>query len=292
MLGTLNLLDRAAVRRGLAAAEEGLVVPLNAPLTEFEPPLFGRAPLHHAIEEHARGRVRDEVLSGLNTQASSQWDGFRHVQSLEHGFYNGLTEQEHSIATWAQRGMVTRGVLLDAERWFYDLGRPLHHDRPHPIEVTDLEGMLAALPFEVVAGDILVLHTGWLEHQRGVGGPADKERFAAPGLRPSREMLRWVWDSHCAAIVADNPSLEAWPPSSFVDADTRARRAQDPDLQVEVFMHYELIALLGVAVGELWDTAHLAAECRRMQRQSFLLTSAPMNLRGGVASPANALAVL
>ena len=32
----------------------------------------------------------DDEISNFNTQASSQWDGFRHVRHLVHGYYGGL----------------------------------------------------------------------------------------------------------------------------------------------------------------------------------------------------------
>jgi hypothetical protein len=44
-------------------------------------------------------------------------------------------------------------------------------------------------------------------------------------------------------------------------------------------------------IGEMWDLEALAEECKKQNRWSFFLTSAPLNLKGGAASPPNALAV-
>lgn len=44
-------------------------------------------------------------------------------------------------------------------------------------------------------------------------------------------------------------------------------------------------------IGEMWNLEGLAAECERQQRWTFFLTSSPLNLPGGVASPPNALAI-
>jgi hypothetical protein len=44
-------------------------------------------------------------------------------------------------------------------------------------------------------------------------------------------------------------------------------------------------------IGEMWDLERLAEECEKHQRWSFFLTSAPLNTKGGVASPPNAIAV-
>jgi hypothetical protein len=47
----------------------------------------------------------------------------------------------------------------------------------------------------------------------------------------------------------------------------------------------------GMPIGEMWDLEALAAECEKQQRWTFFLTSAPLNVTGGVASPPNALAI-
>jgi hypothetical protein len=47
----------------------------------------------------------------------------------------------------------------------------------------------------------------------------------------------------------------------------------------------------GMPIGEMWDLEKLAEECKRQQRWSFFFTSAPLNTKGGVASPPNAVAV-
>ena len=51
-----------------------------------------------------------------------------------------------------------------------------------------------------------------------------------------------------------------------------------------------MIPLLGLAVGELWALDDLAAACARDGRYECL-GSKPINLVGGVGTPANATAV-
>jgi hypothetical protein len=55
--------------------------------------------------------------------------------------------------------------------------------------------------------------------------------------------------------------------------------------------HRPLIALLGMLLGELWRLDELAAECAADGRYDFLLTAKPLDLIGGVGSPANAMAI-
>lgn len=291
VFGTLNLLNPQRIIDAAGEVREGLTLSLNASLTAFEPPLFGREPLKHDVKAFSDGRVRDETISDFNTQCSSQWDGFRHVKSSPHGFYNGQLESDLSVSDWSRRGIVGRGVLLDAERWFAESGRPIVQTEPFAIGVEDLAGMIGALERPLCEGDILVLHTGWLDYRVANPDPSGGS-FRSPGLEPSPDMLAFLWDTHCAAIVADNPSLEIWPPGANADKATRAAARASKSDNAHIFMHYQLIGLLGMAVGELWDTGPLARECRRLGRSSFLLTSAPMNLADGVASPANALAIL
>lgn len=44
-------------------------------------------------------------------------------------------------------------------------------------------------------------------------------------------------------------------------------------------------------IGELWNLEALAQKCIEHRRWTFLVTSAPLNIRKGVASPPNALAL-
>jgi hypothetical protein len=52
-----------------------------------------------------------------------------------------------------------------------------------------------------------------------------------------------------------------------------------------------LIGQFGLAIGEFWWLDDLARSCRLDGRYEMFLTAAPLNVPGGVGSPANALAV-
>lgn len=56
-------------------------------------------------------------------------------------------------------------------------------------------------------------------------------------------------------------------------------------------LHDTLLGLWGTPIGELWDLEELSEECKRQNRWTFFLTSSPLNIAGGVASPPNALAI-
>lgn len=294
VLGCLNLLTPEAVRRGLAAAIEGRVFPLNLPLHEPDPPLAGRSPFSHDVSWVADGAGHDEEISGYNTQSSSQWDGFRHVRHLRHGFYGGLEDQRHGVGHWARHGIAGRAVLADVGRHRADAGRPLDMTRADPIEPSDVVATLSAQGSTVVPGDILLVRTGWLGWYRTLE-PRDRqalaEGYAAPGLRPGTDSARLLWDLHVAAVAADNPALEAWPPGKLATPEQRQAMRDDPAAVVDVSLHFSLLPLLGMPIGELWDLDDLAEECAVTGRYESLLTSSPLPLDGGVASPANAMAI-
>jgi hypothetical protein len=57
-------------------------------------------------------------------------------------------------------------------------------------------------------------------------------------------------------------------------------------------LHRRLIAGLGMPLGELWDLDELAATCAAAGRYECCVVSVPLNVPGGVASPANAMAIV
>ena len=177
--------------------------------------------------------------------------------------------------------MTTRGVLLDVARFHANRGDwdPGAH---REIGVDDLEAVRSAAGVAFERGDVLLLRTGWLAWYRTTA-PQQRARLAAdgsaaltsPGLAAGEEMAEYLWDSGIAAIAADNPALEAWPHA----------------IGAEEFLHFRLIALLGMTIGELWDLDALADACAADSAWDFLLASAPLNVASGVGSVANALAV-
>ena len=56
-------------------------------------------------------------------------------------------------------------------------------------------------------------------------------------------------------------------------------------------MHQELIAKLGLPLGELWRLSDLATDCASHASYQCLICVKPLNLTGAIGSPANALAI-
>jgi hypothetical protein len=294
VFGCLNLLTPDRVIAGAGCIRTGRVFPLNLELELPGPPLFGRSEFTHTV--HNRPSGHDDELAGWNTQSSSQWDGFRHIRHPKYGFYNGVADEDHGMHHWARAGLSGRAVLADVARWRESQGRPLRPNASDPIEPDDLLGTINAARVIVEPGDVLLIRTGWLSWYRSLNAEqraqlAGDGPLAHCGLRPGTDMARTLWDLHPAAVAADNPALEVWPPGSLLDADHAAAIRADPDRSHEFFLHFSLLPLLGMPIGELWDLDGLAADCAIDARYTCFFSSAPLNLDKGVASPPNAIAI-
>lgn len=301
-LGCLNLLTPERVRRAAQLIRRGEVFPLDWDRALPDPSLGHRVHLEHSVEG-TPGIGHDDVLDRFNPQSSSQWDGFRHIglhtsmgipeSGLEARYgtdvhYNGLPSAEHGVDHWARKGIVGRAVLVDVARRRAQEGRPLHLDVAEDVSVDDLEATLGAQGVALEPGDIMLLHFGWVEWYESLDQPRRDKLGAAriprsPGLRAGKNMTRFLWDCHVAAIAADTPYVEVAPSGPGLSDEERGTRF--------AFLHSQLLPLLGVPLGEMWDLSALAADCAADGVYESFLTSAPMNVRGGVGSPPNAIAI-
>lgn len=282
-LGTINLLTPDRVLQATQTVTKGQVVNLSLPLTEPDPPLFGRQPLRHEIYELDRNTLDDRVDS-LFPQVSSQWDSLRHIRAREFGFYGGVQDPSRTgpgrlgIEHWVKHGMVGRGVLLDVAAFLAAQGRPIDPFQPRAISAQDLTDTAASQGVEVGIGDILCIRFGWVDGYRALD-IAGRERIAQvltfAGLEGSEEMARLLWDWHVAALACDNPAVEVLPGDPKVGS-----------------LHRRLLPLLGFALGEMLDFSRLAMDLRAMGRWHFMFTAVPLHLPGAIGSPANAIAIL
>jgi len=195
------------------------------------------------------------------------------------GDHDVIEGGRNTIDHWARRGIAGRAVLLDLARTCtFDQGTA------HAFGVDDIERARDAAGITFEPGDILLLHTGFLkwytaQDAAARAAMAPRETLRAPGIEHSEAMARYLWNAHVSAVAADNPSVEVWPPDF--------RREAWPF----GFMHHILIGQFGMALGELWWLHDLAADCAADGVHEMLLTSTPINLRGAIGSPANALAL-
>jgi kynurenine formamidase len=282
-LGTLNRLTGAAVAGAAATVRTGQRIGLSLPIELPDPPLFDRQQVNHVVFSAGRN-TWDDRLDNFYPQASSQWDSLRHVRAREDGFYGGWQGDPDSDPTrlgiqhWARQGVVGRGVLIDltATGGFDPF-------EAHAFEVGDLTQALTAQGSTLRYGDILCLRTGWADRYLALDEAGRHElamRFEQPakrswaGLAGSEDMSRFLWNAGVAAVTSDNPAVELAPGDPAVGS-----------------LHRRLIPCLGFALGELFDFTGLGPACQQAGRFDFLFASVPLNITGGVGSPASAVAV-
>lgn len=301
-LGTLNLLTDAATLQAAASVRRGAVFPLQLPLHEPRPGVVWRTePTHHilhvgheqrpggagTVDDPSSGHTdRDDYLDGLWLQGSSQWDGLAHIRHPEHGNYNGVPDADiHGgpgtrlgVDRWATRAIVGRGVLVDVAGYLASIDDPIDVGSAREITADELDATLAHQGTLLRDGDVVLVHTGWLAHLLALDLDdrvplLDPRTQAVPGLAVAEATLAWLWDHHVGAVAADNVGVEACGPGLRFD------------------LHPRLLALLGMPLGEYWWLHDLAADCRDSASYDSLLVSVPLNLRGGVGSPAQAVAI-
>lgn len=284
-LGTLNLLDDATV---LAALQEGRIgerIGLTLEMTEIDPPLYGREPLQQTLLQTDRN-IWDDRLDSFYPQASSQWDGLRHVRCRELGFYGGVTDNPPDLGRrlgvqhWAAQGIIGRGVLLDVQRHLAQQGREYDPMAEFSVTAELLAEVAASQRVDVRRGDILCVRFGWVARYRQLDETGRQAYAALPGSPPfaglaaDESTAAALWNWQVAAVACDNPGAEVSPGDPAVGS-----------------LHRRLVPALGVVVGELLDFDALATRCAADGRWSFLFTAVPLNVVGGVGSPANAVAV-
>lgn len=207
-------------------------------------------------------------------------------------FYNATTlDQIHGrngveksntigIGAWAARGgIVGRGVLLDYHAWRTRQNLPHTAFETSAISAATLRRVAADQGVTFRFGDILFIRSGYM-HAYGQTSRAEIEerRQVMPpsfaGVTPDTEMLEFLWENFSAA-AADHPSFEEWPPRNGLESS----------------LHEVMLGGWGMPIGELFWLEDLAAQCEKAQRWTFFLSSKPVNVPGGVASPPNAVAI-
>jgi kynurenine formamidase len=301
-LGTLNFLTPETAVRAAGLVTTGRVYNLDYPLNTFVPSIAGTRPAteHHMFANNPNHR--DDWLDRFYLQSTTQIDGLRHMRHPEYGFYGGVADEavdvgrpDLGIQLVAERGVLGRGVLVDLPRYFAAAGRSYDVTTNQRVTPADLD---AALEFHGVAlesGDILLVRTGWSEHYLAMT-PEEQDAFRAngmkaPGLGQSTEMVEYLWDHQVSMVASDNAGVEAYPvdPDSGFLIEDEASPERGPSHNG--MLHRPLIALLGLLLGECWKLDELALACANDGRHEFLLTAKPLNLIGGVGSPANAMAL-
>jgi hypothetical protein len=291
-LGMLNNITPKKAVEAAGLVKEGrrfnLDLPLDLPWGGFQSDpgdeRFG--PRHVVTCGHlAHIPSRDDHLEGFYLQASSQWDGLTHMADPVHGFYN-TPREPGPLPIWPRRcgidrvsdfGIFTRGVLADIPTYFASIGRRWSVVGRDVVSVGELRACLKWQGTAIGPGDMLLVRSGWLTAFLEADLTQRRSLFKREdysGVSGSEEMWAFLWDFRIAGIVSDSVTVEAFPP-----------RDKEPSL------HWA-IPRLGLTLGELFFLDDLAEACRKKGNFEFLFVGKPLNLTGGVGSPANAMAIV
>jgi kynurenine formamidase len=284
--GTLNLIDEAAVARGLAVARTGTRFSLAIRLDDTGPQVGtipGRInPLHAmvAINTAYTGDPSDFCASDdtltLGLQACTHWDALAHV-SYEGLLYNGFPAETITAEHGASRcgiqriaHVVTRAILLDVAR---ALGEDKGLPPRHPIRDADLEAAVDIAGVRPEAGDAVLVRTGQMRHLRA----GDRQTYTLgdqPGL--TTDTVRWMHRHDIAAVATDTMAMEVYP-------------CEDPAVLFPV--HMLQLRDMGLLQGQNFDLEDLAEHCTADGVYEMLLVANPEPVTGGTGAPVNPVAV-
>lgn len=217
-LGALNMLTPSVVKSAASEIQTGERVSLDWALNLPTFPSFNRPPFGWRMEirRHPDGskRVVNDDFLDINTQSSSQWDGFRHYGYQQAGkFYGGRTQKDlettdvigtERVASFG--GITTRGVILDYPRWLEGGGKEsVNALEANCITADDLRNMLKETGVETREGDLLLLRTGFTRDYENLGPEERKALASKPptflGVESSKDVAQWIWESGFAAVA-------------------------------------------------------------------------------------------
>src|SRR5688572_23853161 len=268
-IGTLNLITPAKRRQAAGLVREGFPVSLASDADTVKA-VDNANPYEHTMNNIGS----DRIAVSYHGIAHTHLDSLAHVNA-NGVFYNGYTpdpeavlkqgHQRNSIHN-VKNGIFTRGILIDVPRL---KGVP-YLEPGTPIYVEDLEAWEKKAGVKVSAGDALFIRTGVWARRKALGPWLRGRLGKAAGLDTT--VIPWLKQRDIALLGSDHPQGVA--PS-------------DPPGSVHDFA----LVILGVHLFDNCDLEALAEAAAARNRWEFLLTAAPLPVRGGTGSPLNPIAV-
>ncbi|MEW2398100.1 cyclase family protein [Streptomyces sp. NPDC046862] len=210
-------------------------------------------------------------------QGSTQYDALGHVW-YGGRIWNGYDARttvggmaKAGVEPIAQRGVVSRGVLLDMARF---RGKK-NLDTAETFTHEDLLACAAHQGVELRKRDILLIRTNYLQLFFDLG---DKfyDGFCEPGLVYSPELVEWFADMEIPNLVTDTIANEV---------------TTDPNNGVVLPLHSALMRNLGVTFTEIADLEALAADCAEDRTYEFFYAAAPLKIANASGAPVNPIVV-
>jgi len=271
-IGAVNLITPAKRREAAALVTDGVSISLASDV-DTEKAVDNPQPYEHRML--AIGSDRFGVA--FHGVAHTHLDSLAHI-NYDGVFYNGYRPDPDAVMKAGgharnsiinlKNGIFTRGILIDVPRL---KGIP-YLEPGTQITLRDIEAWEKVAGVKVAAGDALFIRTGrWA--RRATVGPWDLSRT---GLRPgpNASMIPFLKARDVALLGSDVPPSSA---PSDVPGETGP-------------VHDFALVTLGVHLFDNCDLEALAEAAAARKRWEFLLTVAPLPIRGGTGSPVNPIA--
>jgi kynurenine formamidase len=275
-IGALNLITPAKRRQAAALVKEGFSVSLASDANTEKAP---DNPQPYELTMETMGSDKIEV-SVDKIAVSYHGNVHTHIDSLAHVFFDGKAYNGYApVKTKVMKaggharnsiynvknGIFTRGILIDIPRL---KGVP-YLEPSTPIYVEDLEAWEKKVGVKVSAGDALFVRTGrW--PLRKVIGPLMVGR-AGKGAGLDASVIPWLKQRDIAVLAGDGGQSVS--PAAIPAA-----------------VHDFMLISLGVHVFDQCDLEAVSEAAAARNRWEFLLTVAPLPIRGATGSPINPIA--
>ena len=166
------------------------------------------------------------------------------------------------------------------------------------ISLADLVQVAKEEDITIRQGDILFVRCGFTAAYNTLDATQRKALAERPqpdflGVEASVDVLRWIWESGISAVAGDAPSFEQAPivgPHNAIGGMWKGEPWEE-EMQTGGLLHQWLLGGWGLPIGEMFDLETLSKKCQDLKRWSFFVSSVPLKVPGGVASPPNAVAI-
>ncbi len=275
--GTVNLITPQKRVEAASLVKNGRAVSLSHPLNTIGGP--GNAnPAQHYLRTGADFSV-DYIGLLFHGYATTHVDALCHI-FWDGKMYNGkpasdvtsVGARSGAVDAW-KNGIITRGVLIDIPRFRGTDCVTL--DRP--VRGWELEAAADAQGSPLKPGDAVIVYSGRSTYYRN-------QPEHTPGVPPQPGLHADtvpVLKKHDAAILGWD-MMDARP-SGYTIFD-EPPRAGGP-------VHVLGIVFAGLPLLDNANLDPIAEACREENRWEFLLSIAPLNVRGGTGSPVNPIAI-
>ncbi len=274
-LGTYNLITPAKRREAAALVKDGVSVSMSHDALTVKA-ADNPDPFIHKMNftgAHPNGDwFMDEYTVNFHGLAHTHMDALAHT-AFQGKMYNGFSQMDVTEQgakelgiTGFRNGIFTRAVLVDIPRLkgvpYLEPGTPIYPE--------DLEAWEKKAGVKIGSGDVVLIRTGrWA--RRAAKGPWDTSHVA--GLHAS--CMPWL-HKRDVALAGSDACLDVLP--------SGVQGVVQP-------VHALFLIAMGTEILDNLDLESVGDEAAKRNRWAFLLTAAPLTVKGGTGSPINPIAV-